>query len=196
MPKRRGQDPTADAREKGLTRLATKGVVRLFNAIAKAQRQLREAEEASGSRAKAVKLGKASFLAQLKGSAAAAGGGGKADQPLVPSAPRQAIPGMAAGAAPAAGGKRQQRQRAAAAGDSSSDEEAGGSGWDVLQQGFVGLQGALAWVGLGGAGAGIGARCEPGCCGSSSYQELCACCLCAHHPCPATPPLCPQAAAR
>lgn len=144
MPKRRGQDPTADVREKALQRLATKGVVRLFNAIAKAQKQLREAEEASGSRAKAVKLGKASFLAQLKGSAAAAAGGA-ADQPLVPSAPRQAIPGVAAAAAaaaPAAGtsGSRKQQRRGAAADDSSEDEE-DAAGWDVLKQGFVGLQG-------------------------------------------------------
>ncbi len=139
VPKRRGQEPTADAREKSLQRLATKGVVRLFNAIAKAQKQLREAEEASGSRAKAVKLGKASFLAQLKGSAAAAGGA--ADQPLVPSAPRQAVPGVAAAAAaPAAGSRKQQQRRGAAAASSSDEEDA--AGWEVLQQGFVGLQGA------------------------------------------------------
>lgn len=128
-------------REKALQRLATKGVVRLFNAIAKAQKQLREAEEATGNRAKAVKLGKASFLAQLKGSAAAAGGA--ADQPLVPSGPRQAIPGVAAGAAAAAaaGGSKRQQQRGAAAADSSSDDE-DAAGWEVLQKGFVGLQGA------------------------------------------------------
>lgn len=154
VPKRKGQDPATDVREKGLQRLATKGVVRLFNAIAKAQKQLRDAEEATGSRAKAVKLGKASFLAQLKGSAAGAGGaaaaGGKAEQPLVPLGPRQAIPGVAAAAAApaeaaavgAVGKKQQQRQRkAAAAAESSDDEDA--SGWEVLQQGFVGLQGAL-----------------------------------------------------
>lgn len=143
VPKRRGQDPTADVREKALQRLATKGVVRLFNAIAKAQKQLREAEEASGSRAKAVKLGKASFLAQLKGSSAAAAGSA-ADQPLVPSAPRQAIPGVAAAAAvPAAGasGSKKQQQRRGAAADSSSEDEEDAAGWDVLKQGFVGLQG-------------------------------------------------------
>lgn len=131
VPKRRGQDPEADTREKGLQRLATKGVVRLFNAIARAQKQLREAEEATGSRAKAVRLGKASFLAQLKGSGAAAAGA-KPGEALVPSAPARQ---SAAAAAPAA---RQQR-RAAAAADSSDDEDA--AGWDVLKQGFAGLQG-------------------------------------------------------
>lgn len=138
VPKRRGQDPEADTREKGLQRLATKGVVRLFNAIARAQKQLREAEEATGSRAKAVKMGKASFLAQLKGSGLLTTGA-KPGEALVPSAPaRQAA---AAAAAPAKG----RQQRAAAAADS-SDEDA--AGWDVLKQGFAGLQGEL----LGGVG--------------------------------------------
>lgn len=138
VPKRRGQDPEADARDKGLQRLATKGVVRLFNAIARAQKQLREAEEATGSRAKAVKLGKASFLAQLKGSGAAAAGA-KPGEALVPSAPARQV---AAAAAPAA----RQHRRAATAADSSDDEDA--AGWDVLKQGFAGLQGEP----LGGAG--------------------------------------------
>jgi Rrp15p len=39
----RGQDPAQDAREKLLARVATKGVVRLFNAVSKAQREQREA---------------------------------------------------------------------------------------------------------------------------------------------------------
>lgn len=126
-------------REKGLQRLATKGVVRLFNAIAKAQKQLREAEEATGSRAKAVKLGKASFLAQLKSGGAAAGA--RPGEALVPSAPaRQA----AAGAAEPVGGsgKQQQQRRQQAAAADSSDEDEDARGWDVLKQGFVGLQGA------------------------------------------------------
>lgn len=128
-----------DAREKGLQRLATKGVVRLFNAIAKAQKQLREAEEATGSRSKAVKLGKASFLAQLKSSSGAA-----AAEALVPSAPaRQGGAAAAAAAGAKAGSKKQQQQQrrkaAAAAESGSEDEDAGG--WDVLKQGFVGLQG-------------------------------------------------------
>lgn len=136
VPARRGQDPAADVKEKALQRLATKGVVRLFNAIAKAQKQLREAEEATGSRAKAVKLGKASFLSALKRSAE----GEPREQPLVPSAPTQraaATVGTAAGS-----GKQQQGQRRGAAaqgGSSSEDEDA--TGWEVLQRGFVGLQG-------------------------------------------------------
>lgn len=134
VPARRGQDPETDQREKALQRLATKGVVRLFNAIAKAQKQLRDAEEATGSRAKAVKLGKASFLAQLKRSSEA----GQQEQQLVPSAPLQ----QQVGGTAAAGGskKQQQQQRKAAAAESSSEDE-DASGWDVLQQGFVGLQG-------------------------------------------------------
>jgi hypothetical protein len=131
-----------DAREKGLQRLATKGVVRLFNAIAKAQKQLREAEEATGSRSKAVKLGKASFLAQLKSSSGAA-----AAEALVPSAPARQGGAAAAAAAAAAGAKagskkqqQQQRRKAAAAAESGSEDEDAG-GWDVLKQGFVGLQG-------------------------------------------------------
>jgi hypothetical protein len=135
VPQRKGQDPAADQREKALQRLATRGCVRLFNAIAKAQRQLREAEEATGSRVKAVKLGKASFLAQLKRSSGAEGS--KQDQPLVPSAPaRQA-------AAAAAGGRQQRQQQAD---DSSEDEDA--VGWAVLQQGFVGVQ-SERWGGRG-----------------------------------------------
>ena len=132
-----------DAREKGLQRLATKGVVRLFNAIAKAQKQLREAEEATGSRSKAVKLGKASFLAQLKSSSGAA-----AAEALVPSAPApQGGTAAAAAAGAKAGSKKQQQQQqrrkpAAAAESGSKDEDVGG--WDVLKQGFVGLQGEAA----------------------------------------------------
>lgn len=66
IPAKRGLDPGSDVREKALQRTATKGVVRLFNAVAKAQRQLKEAEEISGNRYKAAKLGKASFLAELR----------------------------------------------------------------------------------------------------------------------------------
>jgi len=39
---RRGKDPEHDAQEKALTKLATKGVVRLFNAVAKAQQAQRD----------------------------------------------------------------------------------------------------------------------------------------------------------
>ena len=56
VPSRRGEDPEADAREKALQRVATRGVVRLFNAVTKAQRQIRDAEGTTGSRGKAAKL--------------------------------------------------------------------------------------------------------------------------------------------
>lgn len=125
VPKRRGADPIADVREKTFQKTATRGVVRLFNAVAKAQRRLREEEGVSGSRAKAAKLGKASFLAELRNSRAAVEGKNEA---VVPSA----RPTSEAAAAAAAGG----------GGDGDgSDEEEGGGGWAVLQQGFTGLQG-------------------------------------------------------
>ena len=50
VPKR-GADPAHDAREKALLKLATKGVVRLFNALAKAQKQRNDAA-AGGANAK------------------------------------------------------------------------------------------------------------------------------------------------
>ncbi|KAL4525226.1 hypothetical protein Ndes2526A_g07303 [Nannochloris sp. 'desiccata'] len=69
------------------------------------------------------KLGKASFLAELRNSRAAVEGG--KSEAVVPSA----RPTSEAAAAAAGGG-----------GDDGSDEE-GGAGWDVLQKGFTGLQG-------------------------------------------------------
>lgn len=48
---RRGEDPEADAAEKALLRTARRGVVQLFNAVAKAQKQAAEAQ-APGARAK------------------------------------------------------------------------------------------------------------------------------------------------
>ncbi len=116
VPKRRGGDPTADASEKALQKTATRGVVRLFNAVAKAQRRLREERDATGSRSKAARLGKASFLAELKNSRAAGAG----TETVVPAA-----------RAPSA--------LKPPTGDSSDEE--GGAGWEVLQEGFTGLQG-------------------------------------------------------
>ena len=121
IPKRRGEDPALDAKEKTLQKTATRGVVRLFNAVAKAQRRLREDEGVTGSRAKAAKLGKASFLAELRNSRAA----GEGNEAVVPSARAPSAAAMAAQAQP---------------GGSDSDEE-GGAGWAVLQEGFTGLQG-------------------------------------------------------
>ena len=48
---RRGEDPVADAAEKALLRTARRGVVQLFNAVARAQKQAAEAQ-APGARAK------------------------------------------------------------------------------------------------------------------------------------------------
>ena len=129
VPKHRGVDPVADVREKSFQKTATRGVVRLFNAVAKAQKRLRDEEGASGSRAKAAKLGKASFLAELRNSRAetTAGGGGGESEAVVPSA----RPTSAAAAAMAAGRE-----------DDSDGDEDGGAGWAVLQEGFTGLQGA------------------------------------------------------
>jgi hypothetical protein len=120
IPKRKGVDPVADAHEKAFQKTATRGVVRLFNAVAKAQRRLREEEGVSGSRAKAAKLGKASFLAELRNSRAATEGG--KSEAVVPSA-------------------RPTSEAAAAGGVGDNSDEEGGAGWDVLQQGFTGLQG-------------------------------------------------------
>lgn len=55
---------------------ACRGVVMLFNAIAKAQKAAKDAAAAGGlGGAKAVKLNKVSFLAQLKSATAAPGAG-------------------------------------------------------------------------------------------------------------------------
>ncbi|CAG9462863.1 unnamed protein product [Pedinophyceae sp. YPF-701] len=56
---RKGADPEHDSREKALSKLATKGVVRLFNAIAKAQR-------AAPAEAAAKKATRSSFFKELR----------------------------------------------------------------------------------------------------------------------------------
>ncbi|KAA6430059.1 hypothetical protein WJX79_009718 [Trebouxia sp. C0005] len=111
VPKR-GEDPEHDAQEKTLLKTATRGVVRLFNAVSKAQRDQKDAM-AGGSRSRVAKLDKASFLAELRGIGA---NKGKAT----------ALP---AGTGPAAGTPSQQPQ-----------QQEGGSGWGVLTNTF-GLQG-------------------------------------------------------
>jgi hypothetical protein len=68
----RGEDPEHDAREKMLSKIATRGVVALFNAVSTAQRKAREAEAAGAKAATATAAGKAGFLAALRGSAVAA----------------------------------------------------------------------------------------------------------------------------
>jgi hypothetical protein len=65
---KKGQDPVVDLKEKQLSKLATRGVVLLFNAVAQAQKQ----QETAGTAA--TRLTKASFLTRLKGSSAVLGG--------------------------------------------------------------------------------------------------------------------------
>lgn len=66
LPKPKGDDPEADIRERGFQKTATRGVVKLFNAVAKAQKQLRETQELTGNRLKAAKVSKASFLSEIR----------------------------------------------------------------------------------------------------------------------------------
>lgn len=68
MPKQ-GQDPQHDTRERALARVATRGVVQLFNAITKAQRAQKDALL---SGVKQGSVSKAEFLTQLKAGGAAA----------------------------------------------------------------------------------------------------------------------------
>lgn len=118
----RGVDPAADARERQLLKLATRGVVLLFNAVTKAQKQKQEADAAgSTAAAKAAKAAKTGIFAELKAGARAA-------------ADITAAPAAAAAAAGGKGGRKKQQQR-------QGDEEAGGSGWAVLKEGFPGLTG-------------------------------------------------------
>jgi hypothetical protein len=129
VPKK-GTDPAHDVREKQLQKLATRGVVLLFNAVNKAQKQKREAQ-ASGAKApkgKAAAAAKSGILAELtaksaKVAAATAAGG------------EQLVPGSAAAAAAAAaaGTKQQQQQQ----------QQYGGAGWEVLGEGFPGLTGGV-----------------------------------------------------
>jgi hypothetical protein len=120
---RKGEDPAHDVREKALQRLATRGVVLLFNAVNKAQKQKAEAEAAGGvskRKAAAAKLGKASFLAELK-QAATVG-----------------VPVEAAGA-------QQQQKQGKGKGQQQQQQQqrdpGGGAGWEVLGEGFPGLTG-------------------------------------------------------
>ena len=116
---RKGENPTADQKEKQLNRMATKGVVLLFNAVAKAQKQRQEAAGVTVAGAKAARLSKASFLAQLKGSAATG-----TDSEANPA--KQSVLGLAG-----------RRGKVAAVGM----EAVGAPGWSVLREGFTGLPG-------------------------------------------------------
>lgn len=65
VPQKKGTDPGIDAKEKQLQKTATKGVVQLFNAINAAQKRIQN-EETNGNKAKMARLGKASFLAEIR----------------------------------------------------------------------------------------------------------------------------------
>eukprot|EP00884_Botryococcus_braunii_P003905 jgi/Botrbrau1/13515/Bobra.0347s0002.2 len=107
----KGENPEVDAREKALMRLATRGVVNLFNAIAVAQKQEEVAALQGAKPVQAVKASKSAFLATLKGDSAATKGGGK-----VHVGPKeQAVRGEPSGVAE--------------------------SSWAVVKEGFAGLQG-------------------------------------------------------
>lgn len=75
-------DPEVDAYERALVTTATRGVVHLFNAVAKAQRERREAAAAGGARPAAA-APKASFLQELR--RAAAGGADPGAPPAKPA---------------------------------------------------------------------------------------------------------------
>jgi len=116
----RGADPAADARDRQLQKLATRGVVLLFNAVSKAQKQKQEAEAAGGkAAAKAAKAAKTGIFAELKAGAKAAAS-------------------MAAPAAGAAGAGRK-----SSGGAMQQEQEGGGGGWEVLGEGFPGLTGGV-----------------------------------------------------
>ena len=126
---RKGEDLAADLKEKQLNRLATRGVVLLFNAVATAQKQRQDAARsgAAAGGTKAARLNKASFLSQLKASAATAEG---------------ADAGATVAAAPSAGsllglGRKSNKAPQAATGLVAAP------GWKVLQEGFTGLPGVL-----------------------------------------------------
>ena len=76
-----GVDPKGDARERVLRRSATRGVVRLFNAVWRAQR---EHAENQGD-ARGVSASKASLLAGLEGGAAAQKGAPAGDTAGAPA---------------------------------------------------------------------------------------------------------------
>lgn len=130
VPKK-GEDPDHDVREKQLLKLATRGVVLLFNAVNKVQKQKREAEAAGTKGAKgkaAAAVSKAGFLAELKAkSRTVAAGAAAAREQLVPGGP---------GAAAAAAGRKQDSLQ-------QQQQQHGGAGWEVLAEGFPGLTGGV-----------------------------------------------------
>lgn len=63
-PKKAGEDPKADQKERHLRKIATRGVVTLFNAVAKAQKTVEDNKNKPNT---AAALTKATFLAEIKG---------------------------------------------------------------------------------------------------------------------------------
>ena len=111
VPERGVVNPEADKTERRLAQTATRGVVRLFNAVSKAQRQSADSASVGAARAAKNRMTKTEFLAELSSSSssteqAAKGGGGDA-----------------AGAEVREGGEK---GKAGASG-----------GWDVLSDGYL-----------------------------------------------------------
>ncbi len=73
---RQGQDPKHDAQERVLLRVATKGVVQLFNAVTKAQHAHKHTAAAGVLDKGGSVLSKADFLKQLKQAGGGGSGGG------------------------------------------------------------------------------------------------------------------------
>ena len=110
LPVKKGVDPRRDNLEKRLIKTATKGVVQLFNAINTAQKRIRS-EETQGNKAKVAKLGKAGFLAGIR--------------QVRERQQREEVAGA--------------RKADAGADDAGVEEEPVGGKWDVLKDGFAGL---------------------------------------------------------
>jgi hypothetical protein len=127
---KKGEDPEADQREKQLNRLATRGVVLLFNAVAKAQKERQEAASNKGrggqGAAKAARLNKASFLAQLQGNATIQQQSGQSGV----AGSRRSVLGLGLPLKAA----------------SNNAAEGGAPGWKVLQEGFTGLPGEIMFL--------------------------------------------------
>jgi hypothetical protein len=126
---KKGEDPAADAFEKQLQRLATKGVVLLFNAVNKAQKQQAEAKAAGKKASKATRAG---LLAELKASSQLPGATAPVGQPgvLKPLGMQQQQEMVVI---------QQQRQQQGQQQADSDDE--GLPGWDVLGESIPGLTG-------------------------------------------------------
>lgn len=142
-----GANAEQDALERALVRTATKGVVKLFNAIHQAQRQHRRAE---GDRQKTAEA-KENLMDQLEGAARNVSkievGSRRrraADQDAVPGMLTHSLslslrPSLSSFVVVCAcvvsqGGSKGSRGKEAG-------QAAGGAGWDVLRDGFTGLSG-------------------------------------------------------